>query len=415
MNIELVTIGTELLLGFTVDTNGAEIGRTLANAGVRVVRRTAVSDDVAAIRDAVATALKRTGAVITTGGLGPTADDITKSAVAGLFGSRLVFDAAVWTDLEARFARFGRVPTAKNRGQAEVPEGADVLPNRWGTAPGLWLEGEPGLVVMLPGVPVEMRNLLAAFVAPRLAERGKGGGVIRSVTVRTTGIPESTLAERMGAIDEVIAPLSLAYLPGLGSVDLRVTAWNLPADEADRRLEAAAALVADRAGDHAYGRERDDLAALVLAELRRRKLTIAVAESCTGGLLGGRLTAVPGSSSQFLGGIIAYADETKNRLLGVPTELLRAHGAVSEPVAREMATGAAQALGADVAVSITGIAGPEGGSEEKPVGTVWFGFALPGAVEVTRAKLVGTRDEVRGRATQQALFGLWRRLKNLPD
>jgi len=173
--------------------------------------------------------------------------------------------------------------------------------------------------------------------------------------------------------------------------------------------------VADRAGDHAYGRERDDLAALVLAELRRRKLTIAVAESCTGGLLGGRLTAVPGSSSQFLGGIIAYADETKNRLLGVPTELLRAHGAVSEPVAREMATGAAQALGADVAVSITGIAGPEGGSEEKPVGTVWFGFALPGAVEVTRAKLVGTRDEVRGRATQQALFGLWRRLKNLPD
>ena len=377
MDVELVTVGTELLLGFTVDTNGAEIGRALAAAGVRVARRTAVPDDVAAIRDAVAAALRRTGAVITTGGLGPTADDITKSAVAALFGARLVFDPAVWASLEARFARFGRVPTANNRGQAEVPEGADVLPNRWGTAPGLWLEGAPGLVVMLPGVPVEMRNLLSSAVLPRLAARG-GAGVIRSVTVRTTGIAESTLAERLGDVDERIAPLSLAYLPGLGSVDLRVTAWNLPADEADRRLADAAALLAERAGEHAYGGGDDDLAAIVLAELRRRRLTIAVAESCTGGLLGGRLTTVPGSSSQFLGGIVAYADQAKQRLLGVPADLLAASGAVSEPVAREMALGAIRALDADVAVSLTGIAGPDGGTPEKPVGTVWLGFALPG-------------------------------------
>jgi nicotinamide-nucleotide amidase len=415
MNIELVTVGTELLLGFTVDTNGAEIARALAALGVRVVRRTAVSDDVADIRDAVSAALERTGAVITTGGLGPTADDITKSAVAALFGARLVFDPAVWAALEERFARFGRVPTANNRGQAEVPEGATVLPNRWGTAPGLWLEGDPGLVVMLPGVPVEMRNLVATFVAPRLAERRRDGGVIRSATVRTTGIAESTLSERMGAIDEAIAPLSLAFLPGLGSVDLRLTAWHLPPEEADRRLKAAAGLLADRAGDHAYGRGDADIAEVVLAELRRRKLTIAVAESCTGGLLGGRLTAIPGSSSQFLGGIISYADETKQRLLGVPSDLLSTHGAVSEPVAREMALGAARALGADVAVSITGIAGPEGGSDEKPVGTAWLGFALPGLTEVVRGKFVGTRTEIRGRAAQQALFELWRRLKSLPE
>ncbi len=265
MNCELVTVGTELLLGFTVDTNSAEIGRALASAGVRVVRRTAVPDDPAAIRDAVASALARTGTVITTGGLGPTADDITKKTVAELFGAEPVFDASVWADLEARFARLGRTPSANNRGQAEVPAGAVVLPNRWGTAPGLWLEGAPGLVVMLPGVPVEMRNLLVSGVLPRLAARPGPGGVIRSVTVRTTGIAESTLAERLGDIDERLAPLTLAYLPGLGSVDLRATAWNLPQDEADRRLAAAADLLAERAGEHAYGRGDDDLAALVLA------------------------------------------------------------------------------------------------------------------------------------------------------
>jgi nicotinamide-nucleotide amidase len=414
MDVELVTVGTELLLGFTVDTNSAEIGRALAASGVRVVRRTAVSDDVAAIRDAVSAALERTGAVITTGGLGPTADDITKSAVAALFGARLVFDSAVWTALEERFAQFGRVPSANNRGQAEVPEGAVVLPNRWGTAPGLWLQGEPGLVVMLPGVPIEMRNLLASAVLPRLAARGSGA-VIRSATVRTTGIAESTLAERLSDIDDRIAPLSLAYLPGLGSVDLRVTAWNLPEAEADRRLAEASALLAERAGDHAFGVGDADIAAVVLEELRRRRLTIAVAESCTGGLLGGRLTAVPGSSSQFLGGVIAYADDTKHRLLGVEGALLAAHGAVSEPVARQMAIGAAAALGADVAVSITGIAGPDGGSEDKPVGTVWIGFALPGGAEAVLRKLAGTREEVRGRAAQQALFELWRRLRVLPE
>ena len=414
MEVELVTVGTELLLGFTVDTNSAEIGRALSAAGVRVVRRTAVPDESSAIRAAVRGALERTGAVLTTGGLGPTADDITKTTIAALFDAPLVFDPAVWAALEARFARLGRVPTANNRGQAEVPEGAVVLPNQWGTAPGLWLEGAPGLVVMLPGVPIEMRNLLSASVLPRLAARG-GKGVIRSVTVRTTGIAESTLAERLADIDVRIAPLSLAYLPGLGSVDLRATAWNLPAAEADRRLADAAALLAERAGEHAYGTGEADLAAVVLEELRRRGLRIAVAESCTGGLLGGRLTAPPGSSSQFLGGVIAYADETKQRLLGVPSALLASQGAVSGPVAREMAIGVARALGAEVAVSITGIAGPDGGSSEKPVGTVWMGFALPTGAETILRNVVGTREEVRGRAAQFALFELWRRLRLLPE
>lgn len=410
MNLELVTIGTELLLGFTVDTNGAEIARGLAALGVRVTRRTAVADDPGAIRAAVGEALGRTGAVLTTGGLGPTRDDVSKKVVSELFGAPLRFDESVWQNLVERFRRFGRVPVASNRGQAEVPEGAVVLPNRWGTAPGLWLSGEPGLVIMLPGVPFEMRMLLEHEVLPRLAAGG-GGSVIRSLLVRTTGVPESTLAERMGEIEREIAPLSLAYLPGVEGVDLRVSAWALPADEADRRLRGAADLLASRAGGHAYGVGDADLAAVVLETARGRGLTLGTAESCTGGLVGGRLTDIPGSSAVYRGGVVCYADELKTALLGVPADLIAAHGAVSEPVAVAMARGAVARLGVDLAVAVTGIAGPDGGSEEKPVGTVWVGIADGDGAEARRSVFGGGRHEVRARAAQAALYLALRRMR----
>src|ERR687894_1397771 len=210
MNIELVTIGTELLLGMTIDTNGAEIAAGLSAHGIRVTRRTSVADSGEEIRHAVAESLHRTGAVLTTGGLGPTRDDITKKVIADLFGAPLEFDEAVWSTLLARFARLERTPAASNRSQAEVPKGATVLQNRWGTAPGLWLEGPPGLAIMLPGVPHEMRRLLENEVVPRLVARASGS-VIRSLMVRTSGIPESSLAERLGSIDREIAPVTLAY------------------------------------------------------------------------------------------------------------------------------------------------------------------------------------------------------------
>jgi nicotinamide-nucleotide amidase len=403
MAIELVSIGTELLLGFTVDTNGAEIARSLSELGVRVARRTAVADDPASIRAAVGEALRRTGAVLTTGGLGPTRDDISKTVVAELFGAPLRFDPSVWEDLVERFRRFGRVPVDSNRGQAEVPDGAVVLRNRWGTAPGLWLSGPPGLVIMLPGVPFEMRMLLEHEVLPRLAAAGQDG-VIRSLVVRTTGIPESTLAERIGEIEHDIAPLSLAYLPGVEGVDLRLSAWGLAAAEADRRLLAASDLVASRAGDHVYGVGDADLAAVVLQAARERGVRLGTAESCTGGLLGGRLTDIPGSSTGYAGGVVCYANELKISLLGVPPHLIETHGAVSEPVARAMAEGAIERLGVDVAVSVTGIAGPEGGSEDKPVGTVWIGLAGAGAAEARRTVFGGGRHEVRARAAQAALY-----------
>lgn len=410
MEIELVTIGTELLLGLTLDTNGAEIARELAAQGVRVVRRTSVADRAADIRSAVSDALGRTGAVLTTGGLGPTRDDISKRVVAELFGTPLEFDEKVWATLVERFGRLQRKPAASNRTQAEVPRGAIVLQNRWGTAPGLWLEGAPGLAILLPGVPLEMRRLLEHEVVPRLAARG-GNSVIRSLVVRTTGVPESSLAERMGEIESEIAPLSLAYLPGLDGVDLRLSAWELGAAEADRRLRSAADLLRARAGDSVYGEGDSDLAGLVLDAARHQGLHLAVAESCTGGLLGARLTEIPGSSDVFVGGVIAYDNAQKIEQLGVLPALLAEHGAVSEPVARAMAEGAARQFGVPVAVSVTGIAGPGGGTPTKPVGTVWIGCALRDVVTSRSFMFPGSRHEIRARAAQAALLLVYRRIQ----
>jgi nicotinamide-nucleotide amidase len=414
MDLELVTVGTELLLGFTLDTNGAEIARRLAAAGIRVVRRTAVGDRADEIREGVADALRRTGAVLTTGGLGPTRDDITKVAVAGLYGAPFDFDESVWADLLARFARLGRTPVASNRTQAEVPRGALVLRNRWGTAPGLWLEGAPGLTIMLPGVPQEMRMLLEHEVLPRLVSRA-GTAVIRSRTMRTTGIAESTLAERMGDIETEIAPLTLAYLPGLDGVDLRLTAWQLAEDEAERRLSAAADLLAARGGEHVYGEGETDLAALVLERARRAGWSLGTAESCTGGLVGVRLTEIPGSSDVFQGSAVCYSNRLKTELVDVPPALIEAHGAVSEPVAKAMAEGACRRLGVDLAVAVTGVAGPGGGTPEKPVGLVWFAAADRNGTAARSSVVLGTRREIRARAAQAALNLLRIRLPALPD
>ncbi len=409
MDIEILTIGTELLLGFTVDTNAAHIARGLGEIGVQVVRRATVLDRPEDIRDAVREALARRGAVITTGGLGPTRDDVTKRVVADLFDAPLEFDDAIWQALVDRFARMGRVAPAANRLQAEVPRGATILANRWGTAPGLWLEGAPGIAIMLPGIPREMRMLLEHEVIPRLATRA-GGRVVRSRMVRTSGIPESLLAERLGDIEERVAPLTLAYLPGYDGVDLRLTAWDAPPADADAALAAGAALLRERAGAHIYGEGDTDLAAVLLDAARQRRVRIAVAESCTGGLVGKRLTDTPGSSDVFVGGVIAYADAVKRALLDVPGELLEAHGAVSGEVAGAMALGAARRFDVQLAVAVTGVAGPGGGSEAKPVGTVWLATALDGAVRATRVLLPGSRGEIRMRAAQAALLLALRRL-----
>jgi nicotinamide-nucleotide amidase len=408
VKLEVVTIGTELLLGLTPDTNAAELGRALAAAGVEVVRHVSVPDRPDAIRAAVGDALARTGFVITTGGLGPTRDDMTKREVAALFGKPLALDAAVLRSLEERFRRLGRPMPAVNRTQAEVPAGATVLPNPRGTAPGLWLEEQGRVVVLLPGVPSEMRGLLAEEVLPRLQARGMGR-VVRSRTVRTTGVPESALAERVGPIEDEIAPLTLAYLPSTDGVDLRVTAWSMPEGEADRRLAESVAILRERAGEHYYGEDGVDLAAVVLDLLRTRESMLTLAESCTGGLVAGRVTAVPGASDVFVGGVIAYDDHVKTHWLAVPAALLEAHGAVSEEVVRAMAEGAQRNFAVDAALAVTGIAGPAGGTPEKPVGTVWLAARLGSETRALKRLFPGDRGEIRARSAQAAL-DLLRRL-----
>ncbi len=408
MHIEVVTIGDELLLGFTIDTNGAHLARELAQVGVMVARRTSVGDGAEEIASAVGDALDRTGAVITTGGLGPTSDDLTKPAIAALFGRALHEDASVVEALRRRWKErgwAGELPVS-NLQQAQVPDGAVVLANGHGSAPGIWLEDARGRwVAMLPGVPREMRGMCADQLLPRIRARLAGTPtVVRSLTVRTTGISESALSDRIRALAGLdVEGLTLAYLPGWEGVDLRLTARGLAPDDADARLAHAAGPLRGAAGDHVYGAGNDDLAAIVLAGLRTAGLHIAVAESCTGGMLGARLTAIPGSSNAVLGGIIAYHDDVKVTQLGVRVATLEAHGAVSEETAREMATGVRVRLGASVGVAITGVAGPDGGTPDKPVGTVCFAADVDGTVRSVRASLVGDRHEVRQRSAQAAL------------
>jgi len=413
VKLEVVTIGTELLLGQILDTNAAELGRELAAAGVEVVRHSSVADRPDAIRATVAEALERTGFVITTGGLGPTRDDITKREVAALFAKALEMDAAVLQSLEERFRRLGRPMPAVNRTQAEVPAGATVLPNPRGTAPGLWVEDRGRVVVMLPGVPSEMRGLLAEEVLPRLAAR-TAGTVVRSRSVRTTGIAESALAERVGPIEEELAPLTLAYLPSTDGVELRVTAWSLREDDAERRLAAAVAQLRERAGEHGYGEDRTDLAAVVLDQLRARGSRLVVAESCTGGLLSARITAIPGASTVFIAGVVAYDNMVKSGTLDVPPELLDQYGAVSEQVVSAMAAGVQRQFAVDAALAITGIAGPSGGTAEKPVGTVWLAARYRAERRALKRVFPGDRNEIRARSAQAALDLLRRLLADKP-
>lgn len=406
--VELITVGDELLLGFTIDTNGAYIARRLAELGVAVVRRTSVGDTIDAIASALREALARTGAVITTGGLGPTTDDLTRDAIAQVYGRELRVDDHHLAWMRDRWRkRFGRDIPESNRRQAMVPVGARKLDNKHGSAPGIFIDEEAlGFVVALPGVPREMRGMVDDTLIPLLREQGCGdeGSCLQSLTIRTTGIAESLLQDKLKDVSAIAErELQFAYLPGVDGVDLRVTTRAGSAAEAGARLERAAAALRSVVGEWIYGVDDTDLARVVLDQCRSRTLTLAVAESCTGGLLGARLTAIPGSSDVFLGGVIAYANGVKVRDLGVAQSDLERHGAVSEEVVRAMAIGARQRFDADLALSITGIAGPDGGSAEKPVGLVWLGVALRDTVETRKIQSWGDRQEIRHRAAQAAL------------
>ena len=404
-DVEVVAVGNELLLGETVDTNSAHLGRRLAEVGARVVRVTQVGDDRARLGQVLREVRERARWVVVTGGLGPTRDDLTRDAVAEVTGRTLVLDPKELAAIEAKFRRFGFDPMPEsNRAQAMVPDGARTIPNAHGTAPGLIVEEEAVTFFLLPGVPHEMKAMLEQAVIPAIvAAAGEGAPVVRSRVIHTVGVGESALAERIDDLGADPGPIEVAFLPHLGHVDVRLTASGLPADEAGARLAELSARIAERAGRWVYGFDGDNLSGAIGKALQDRGWRVAVAESCTAGELGAAITSQPGSSAWFVGGVLAYANEIKERILGVPPEVLAEHGAVSEETCRAMASGARARLGADVACAITGVAGPGGGTEEKPVGLVWCGVESPEGARVRKLDMPGGRAEIRRRAVTATL------------
>lgn len=413
-----MTVGDELLYGQTVDTNAAWLGRALAEMGWRVVRRFTVGDEIADIQDAVSSAMGLAKVVFVSGGLGPTPDDRTKQAVAALFGRDLRVEKSVLADLEEGFSAEGinEIPTLA-RAQAEVPEGARILRNSWGTAPGLLMEQGGVHIILLPGVPRELKGIFAGAVRAELVElMGDGQGRLEHRVIHTTGISEPELADLVQSglaeiADNAFEGISLAYLPDLLGVDLRLTeASGSTGDDRDR-IDTLRAQLERIVGRWSFEAESGDLAEGVAGELRGSGRKLAAAESCTGGLLAKRMTDFAGSSDVFVGGMVAYSDEVKIEQLGVSAADLARCGAVSETVARQLALGVATRLRVDAGVGITGIAGPGGGSDDKPVGTVWIAVSLGGDVEAEHHRFSGDREAIRERAAQAALAALYRRLR----
>ena len=408
----VIAVGEELLSGETTDSNGSWLARKLASLGAPVVRRWVVGDNADAIQAALSAALDVADLVIVTGGLGPTRDDLTRPAVADFLGLELRSDPEIVEDLRERFrARgFPDLP-ANNLTQAEVPQGALVLANSLGTAPGLLMEHAGRSVALLPGVPRETRGIFEDVLENVLAERFEDRLVpLVHRTLYTTGVPESVLGER---VDEVRAGLpgnvDLAFLPGLRGVSIRISTRS-QAEGAVKLLDQVQALLDPIVAPYRIGMEKGDLSEAIARVLTSESQTLAVAESCTGGLMAKRITDFPGSSSYFRGGVTAYADRVKLDLLGVDEGALAENGAVSEPVAAGMARGVAHLLDTDVGVGVTGIAGPGGGTQEKPVGTVWFAVAVKGRLRTSHQVFSGDREAVRERATQAALLLLYEML-----
>jgi nicotinamide-nucleotide amidase len=402
----IVAVGSELLTPFRVDTNSLAITERLNAIGFDVRLKALVGDDVDELAKVLGSALGRVDLIVTTGGLGPTEDDVTRDAVARVFDVPLEMDEAIAASIQARFAARGLRMPEINRRQALVPRGATVLENRRGSAPGLWIERGGTAVLVLPGPPREMTPMLEAAIEERLADRARGSGLFRRV-VRITGRTESDVDSRVQPIYTrwltQPVPIATTILAVSGQIELHLTAAAPSRDDADGPLVEAIGELQAVLGSAIYSIDGRPLEAVVGDLLRLAGLTIAAAESCTGGLLMSRLTDVPGSSAYVDRGVVCYSDRAKVDLLGVPAELIAEHGAVSEPVARAMAEGVRALAGSDVGIGITGIAGPGGGTPDKPVGTVTVAVSLAENLWVRTFNFFGGRDMVKFQSTQAAM------------
>jgi len=421
MNAEVIAIGTELLLGFVVNTDTAYLGRVLAGLGISCYRQVTVGDNPGRLAEAIRTALGRADLVITCGGLGPTVDDVTLETIGRATGRRLILNRSILRGIEVRFKHLGIRMPASNRRQALLPEGAVPFPNKVGTAPGFILalrqaqrerrsssvRGEPveprtQWLVALPGPPAELVPMVERHLIPRLRKLS-GGTVLLSRTLKLTGATESEVDAKVRGLLALKWAVTVGIYAHPGQVDLRITARGKSEREAQRRIAGVERRIRARVGRLLYGADEETLEAAAGALLRKGRFTLALAESCTGGLVAERITRVPGSSIYFLGGVVSYSNEMKGIALSVPPLLLRRHGAVSPQAAGAMAEGIRHLAGSDFGLAITGIAGPTGGTKQKPVGLVYIALSRSGKTQVTRSLFTGDRATVRFKASQSAL------------
>lgn len=388
---EIITIGDEILFGQIIDTNTQWIGTQLTDIGIRPVRKTSVGDNREDILSAFAEASKRVHVVIVTGGLGPTKDDITKHTFCEYFGSELKINEDALKLITEFFAKRGRVMTDLNIQQAALPDNATYVPNLWGTAPGMWFEKDGVIYVSLPGVPYEMKSLMEFEILPRLKKR-YDQNIITHRSVRTIGIGESFLAAKIADWEDTLpSHIKLAYLPHFGQVKLRLTGSGTERLVLNEELQLQIDKLIPLIEENIFGYDADELETVVATLLLRNEATLSTAESCTGGFVANQITSVPGSSRYFEGSVVSYSNSVKTDVLNVSAKTIEAHGAVSEETAREMAEGARKLLKTTYAISTTGIAGPDGGTVEKPVGTVWIACATPTETVTQLLKLSNTR------------------------
>ncbi|MGB7209329.1 MAG: competence/damage-inducible protein A [Pyrinomonadaceae bacterium] len=406
---EIIAVGSELLTPEKTDTNSLWLTGKLNEIGVEVKLKTIVGDDEARLEETIRDAVKRSDVVITTGGLGPTEDDVTRQVSGRAVGRELVYHDDLEADLRERFRRWGREMPEINKRQAYVIDGAEILPNPNGSAVGMMLEMTDKLFVVLPGPPRELKPMFESFVLPTLKERA-GEIYVKRRILRVSGMGESAVDELIAPIYKVYENVQTSILFSKSEIEVHLSAQADSEQEADATLEILAGKIVEALGAAVFAVDGETLEEVVGKMLTDAGKTLALAESCTGGLIGMRLTDVPGSSKYFLEGAITYSNEAKIRTLGVEKELLDAHGAVSAETAEAMAAGIREKVGSDYGISVTGIAGPDGGSEEKPVGTVFVGYADRSSTRSLKLTLPGDRYLIRWRSSQAALDYLRRQM-----
>jgi len=388
---EIIAIGDELLFGQTLDTNSQWIGSHLSDIGVKVTRQVTIGDRREEILKAFEQAEKRAQIVLITGGLGPTNDDLTKPCLTEYFNTELVLNTEALAHIEQLFAARGRTLTELNREQALLPKACTMVPNRLGTAPGMWFLRNNTAFVSMPGVPYEMKTMMQEWVLPRIQQTFNTPNIYHRI-LRTVGVPESLLANKIKDWEAALPPhIRLAYLPGLGQVRLRLTATGSQIETLKQEVAQQEAAVMPLIGKYVFGFDEETLEEAIGRMLLAKNATVATAESCTGGNVAHRLTSIAGSSAYFMGSVVAYHNHIKQAQLGVQAQTLEAHGAVSEETVIEMANGVRQRLGTTYGLSTSGVAGPGGGSPEKPVGTVWTAVAGPNGTTTKLYKLTKDR------------------------